>query len=522
MKKLFATLSALIVAVLASGVLFFGRSGSADAAETKFIDVYLIAGQSNAAGYSSFPSEQQTFSNVMYAGETNRNMSTQVPSSNYINNFKTSVTVGLGRDDWHIGPEYGMAEVFNTVYSQDNKALIFKSAAGGTALQNFDSGESGTYGNWLPPSQRTESNKNAATGVQYDLFIKNFKSVYSKLKSMGYTPRVNGMAWMQGESDRTSPSVYKQLITAFISDIRSDLSEIVGDDLSCMPFVMGEISDSFSSASETSTNVAFNNMLASVAQSVDFCAVIDSGKYQINNSTGIVGTDQYHWSGNDMETIGKLFGEKLMELSSKRYVNLDVSPEGTVKFAQGSIDYSYSDGNVTFTPVPDENCKFVGLKVDGAAVEPVDGVFTVTASGTIEIDAEFAALSTFSVTYDYDISQGSVIRRGNYSKVQYAEGAVVMVKVEPKDGYAVESVKFNGTGMTYDETEGAYLSTPITANSVVSVTFTYVGTDEPVTPPSEDADTPSTEKTNGCGGQAAAAAAAASIAFMALFVRKPR
>ena len=79
MKKLFATLSALIVAVLASGVLFFGRSGSADAAETKFIDVYLIAGQSNAAGYSSLPSEQQTFSNVMYGSQSSQTLVTVRP-----------------------------------------------------------------------------------------------------------------------------------------------------------------------------------------------------------------------------------------------------------------------------------------------------------------------------------------------------------------------------------------------------------------------------------------------------------
>lgn len=78
MKKRIAVVAAFAAVCLAAmSFVFVGaRTDKAQAAETNYIDMYLIGGQSNAAGYSSYNdidvADRQTFENVMYAGETNR------------------------------------------------------------------------------------------------------------------------------------------------------------------------------------------------------------------------------------------------------------------------------------------------------------------------------------------------------------------------------------------------------------------------------------------------------------------
>ena len=315
MKKHIAVAAALAAVCLAAMSFVFtgARADSAQAAETNYIDMYLIGGQSNAAGYSSYGDvTKQTFGHILYAGETDRQIGTTTTTSNYIRNFSSAVRVGLGAGGTFIGPEYGMAGVLNGLYAPDNKAIIFKSAAGGTSLLNTNTDNSALFGNWLPPSERDNYPENTATGVQYDVFMENFTAVYNKLVSQGYTPRVRGMAWMQGEQDRHARSQYRTVIQSFIADVRSDLSEITGTDLSQMPFVMGEISRTFNAYGDRPVNMAFNAMLHEIPDLVPVTSVIESGQFDVNDATGTVGTDIYHWNGPDMEQVGRMFAEAIL------------------------------------------------------------------------------------------------------------------------------------------------------------------------------------------------------------------
>ena len=102
-------------------------------------------------------------------------------------------------------------------------------------------------------------------GVLYQSLVDNFAAVYSQLVEYGYTPRVQGMAWMQGEADLGNPNGYKTLLKAFITDIRTDLKEITGDEsLESMPFVIGEIATSFAYANNSQVP-AFVTMQRAVA-----------------------------------------------------------------------------------------------------------------------------------------------------------------------------------------------------------------------------------------------------------------
>ena len=117
--KTFAVLGACML--LAGAVVSFPAtnvSAQAVTSEEKTIDMYLIAGQSNAAGYSSKGRKLDgVFENVSYAGEVDRYRSNGNASQSYLEYpFQSAVKEGLGRASGFVGPEYGIAEKLNEKY----------------------------------------------------------------------------------------------------------------------------------------------------------------------------------------------------------------------------------------------------------------------------------------------------------------------------------------------------------------------------------------------------------------------
>ena len=162
--------------------------------------------------------------------------------------------------------------------------------------------------------------------MYYKLIAEAEKRI-AELKAMGYT-KINfkGLFWMQGESDRTNPSGYKNIMKTFIADVRNDLGEVATNvlgtdvDLSKMPIYIGEISETFG-ANETTkdaydskcnTNRTFIAMQNQLAKEVNDVYVVPSGSYVICewNGSGVTikGTDQSHWSFDSMVEIGKAWG----------------------------------------------------------------------------------------------------------------------------------------------------------------------------------------------------------------------
>lgn len=286
----------------------------------KVIDIYLIAGQSNAAGYSNRGTNRDVYKNVWFSGEVDKVRATGKTSMSMMDPVKYSKTVTptYGRSNGNIGPEYGMAEIFNDYYDGDETpVLLFKSAAGGTALNNDTSGQSGDYGNWYPRSLWPDGKvdpKNSATGVQYYNLVENFKLIYEKLVADGYTPKVRGMVWMQGEADLGRHNAYKTLLKTFITDIREDIASITGDQEALeMPFIIGKIATTFGSYNNSSVP-AFNKMQDAVAKEMTNVYTIETSDLIIVDESGkIVGTDQWHFSPDDAVTLGNRFAQKLLE-----------------------------------------------------------------------------------------------------------------------------------------------------------------------------------------------------------------
>lgn len=318
-------LLATVIAFGAAAAAFalFSAPVRADAADGKTADVFMIAGQSNAAGSTLITSTATGIAqpyapteNVLYYGGTHKTVSGG--SGRYFNDFRP-VQHGCGYTDQHVGFEIGMARLLNErpeYTGADRKAVIFKSAAGGTSV--FPDGNYGSFGNWYPKSlwendYYTDDYFNII-GFQYRTFMTVFDEFLRDLRKEGYTEiNIKGLFWMQGETDRGRPDDYLDVCKVLFEDFRADISEKTGQDYSDMPIYVGEISKTFSSAAQDSVNqnlalIEAQHKLASHMRNVYVAPLKD---YLINemqnNMNVVVGSDSSHWNYGDIMNIGKDF-----------------------------------------------------------------------------------------------------------------------------------------------------------------------------------------------------------------------
>ena len=322
-------------------------SGNADT-EGRSIDIYIIAGQSNAVGHSKMndmkaiasgaPGVLDGYSNIYYAG--NARTDTVVSNVRYIIDNDVdwqNVTVGLGRQGGYIGPELGMAEVLSSYYNENTgkEAGIIKFAHGGTSLFDKSTG-SNQFGNWVSPSYAKELGlgyeDGDVTGQLYRDLLAEVSSNILSLKKKGYTDiKIKGLYWMQGENDRGEPDDYERVFPIWVRDIRGDLSDMMrfinesNDDggASDMPVFVGTVSKTFALSAGDKTGDAINrpfiDMQKRLTGIIKKCYVIDNSEYVINvwdyenDKCVVVGADTYHWNQNDMVSIGKNIGNAILQ-----------------------------------------------------------------------------------------------------------------------------------------------------------------------------------------------------------------
>ena len=441
-KRFAATLAGILLGFAAFAPALNVRKASA--AEPTPIDMFLIAGQSNAAGYSAY-SSSDSFGNVMYGGEVDANYvnGTAAQSLLTFDKFKTKITTGLGRAGGFIGPEFGMAEVLSEYYTADSPAFIFKSAAGGTSLLDTLPSGTSTYGNWYPKS-RWSANKAVTTGMQYENFVENFQTVYNELTAHGYAPRVRAMIWMQGEADVGAYSTYASLLKTFIADIRSDLVDITGDlTLSLMPFIIGEIAETFGSYKNIDANkrlIEAQRQVANEAEEVYTVATYDLpiNKEGTNGSNVVLGYDQYHFNGPDARTLGNRFANAALETLSGARIRIRTSGSGS-----GTATYRIEqDGSITITVTPAADNRLKTLRVNGVDVtsEVVDNQYTILDPAEyVEIEVAFVKPMVFEITYRYDEEAVTVTGPSTMR-----EGDALSVTVTANEGYEIVSVVFVG------------------------------------------------------------------------------
>ena len=303
------------------------------------IDVWLIGGQSNAAGYANdTPSAALTdkrytegFEDVLYYGKAD---------GNAFDSF-VPVKIGQGTGTDKVGAEIGIA---SAVSGSGRMNAVIKLGRGSSYLYP-DTGNavSTTYGTWTSPTYlsangiSTDGNK---IGALYTDFLATVTEALRLLESQGYTPVIRGMWWMQGEAEvwrEALANEYGELLTALIGDLRSDLSKISGSDLSDMPFVFGLVG--VNTAKDSDGNFLYNqppyiNEVVSsqlgVASSVPYAYAV--------STDGLERRDQWHFVSDAQQYLGEQFVGKVREADGKfgvSFIGGGASAEGIGAYLEG-------------------------------------------------------------------------------------------------------------------------------------------------------------------------------------------
>ena len=185
----------------------------------KKVKVILLGGQSNASGCSQDEYLKKNVSEEKYAeyagGYDNIYINYFASGTNESKGF-VKCAVRQGEFGTCFGPELGIADKLNEMYP-DETFFIIKYAWGGTNL----------FEQWLSPSSDGE------TGYLYSAFVSFVKSSIEYLESKNYDVEIEGMCWMQGESDSFSKKNalnYDTYLTNFIKDIRNRFAPWASDD----------------------------------------------------------------------------------------------------------------------------------------------------------------------------------------------------------------------------------------------------------------------------------------------------
>lgn len=324
---------------------------------SKIIDIYIIAGQSNAVGHTGFFGSAQEgyymwylkqfapeladggsgYTHIHYAGNSRKDTTVNGVRT-LVNQDKPwqKISLGLGASANHIGPEVGMARALAKYYNAESgrSAGIIKFAHGGTSIRDLNSG-SNQFGNWVSPSYAKELNLSYkdtdVTGALYRGLLEQVKRNVSELNEYGGYEKINirGIYWMQGESDRHQPEVYKTAFTYFVNDLRKDLSEIMleftNGETDCgaseMGIFVGAISKGYNitQPADMMTNTNFINMQKQLAEDIENCYFVNNSGFLITkwnsetHTTEKLGWDNHHWNAKDMLDIGNLVGKTMFD-----------------------------------------------------------------------------------------------------------------------------------------------------------------------------------------------------------------
>ena len=282
----------------------------------KIINVYLIAGQSNAVGYGMDTGNRiantdsrfkDGFDNVLYYASLERWNGAKLDEE-----FQP-VKLGMGVASDRSGAEIGIA---SAIADNGEMNAIIKCAQGATHLYpdtQYD--VSINYGTWTSPSYIEKHNvdlsENPKIGYMYTRFEDAVREGIKLLIAEGYTPVIKGVWWMQGEAEMftvTMASAYRELYETLISDTRNMLSDATGYDCSDTPFICGLPKWN----TNNSPAPAYQNMVRTAMMTV-------AGN---GNNLGYVDCmpltqhDDWHFDAAGQKYLGEKFVEALKEFES--------------------------------------------------------------------------------------------------------------------------------------------------------------------------------------------------------------
>lgn len=445
-----------------------GIVASAETSNSNVIDVYLIAGQSNAAGwspmdtvnFSNYDSQYtEGFDNVLYYGK--------VPTSNTLNHFELDpVKAGLGYTASHFGPELGMASVLQ---DEENKVAIVKYAIGGSFLAPETAHKNATTGTWTSPSYISNNSidiTNTNIGKHYRDWETNLQNALTEMVSQGYDPVIKGIVWHQGEAETDAgfehyANDYVNMLTCLINDFRASVSTITGDDYSKLPVVLGKISKA---QNITSSVEVVRNAQQLVSDTVENVFITDA--------TDFTKVDSWHLTGADMITHGQNCANVLLSSAGKKKLSLYSDGNGTLngggyKEIGESVTISYT-ANKGYTL---ESAKIeINNEIIDITEEFTNGIYSFDMPDyPCTISVSFSALPAFDITTK---AENGNIYYTNAHRDPFM-GEKVTFTFVANEGYALDKVFVNGVEVEPTAQKDNYIYT-VDVQEDITVEAVYV------------------------------------------------
>ena len=310
------------------------------------VEVFFLSGQSNMEGNSSSSDNnlQQAFTDLGFddfndvkggmpsvqvstytAGYGNRGLdhndlqhNQYVHATNTENKFDgrfVDAKGGLGTDDSHMGPEFGLAYALKEYGSAEKPIFLVKMASNGSGFA-----QSGTQYNWPV--------KDAATGEfpeinLYDTFAKPFfMNNLGLIEEMGFKPMVKGWLWHQGESDCDPAKIplYEQRLRDMSDKFREDFAEyaVYGDGQN-IAFIDGMVYQGTNPRSSWTTPDLMNAEKQKFADSAENNYIVDTygnaeektDEYELK--PGDPGGDSMHYNTKSCIRLGMAYGQVIID-----------------------------------------------------------------------------------------------------------------------------------------------------------------------------------------------------------------
>ena len=228
--------------------------------------VFLLAGQSNMSGAGLFDqlkkSEQKPPGGV------------KIWHKNQWQEVGPGVSANAGR----FGPELAFGRAMRKAFPEDAIYLI-KTAAGGTSMHKH----------W-----------NVESGTMRKRFLGTARAALKNLDESRVRYQVDGMLWMQGESDAAQGkgAEYEESLKKFIKEMRREFKEKE------MPFIMGRILPTFDKPEGNGPLVRAAQ--ASVAKELKNVVLFDTDKFERINKG--------HYNHVGQIELGDTFAEQLLKM----------------------------------------------------------------------------------------------------------------------------------------------------------------------------------------------------------------